>query len=226
MHHLPFADDFIIFSTGKGAAIKEVIQILKDYESQSGQMINFLKTAFYMHSKVETRVIERIKRWTKCTNRTFSFTYLGCPVYLGRKKVELFDKVITKVVGKCKGWSSKLLSVSVLQAVPAYLFADFNPPKAVIKKQEGLFADFLWGFVGNKAKYHWSSWKILAKPVNEGGVGFCGFEEMVFAASAKLWWEFRGGIQYDINFLGLSIAKRHILLQKDGNINTLKYGEG
>ncbi|RAL51609.1 hypothetical protein DM860_018267 [Cuscuta australis] len=40
-------------------------------------------------------------------------------------------------------------------------------------------------------RYHWGSWKTLARPTREGGVGFLDFMTLAKSCSAKLWWNFR-----------------------------------
>ncbi|XP_019151077.1 PREDICTED: uncharacterized protein LOC109147873 [Ipomoea nil] len=102
---------------------------------------------------------------------------------------------------KCRGWQARILSQggkavlikTVLQALPTHIFYALSPPKAVVKQIERLFADFFWGEIDGKKKYHWGSWKTLAKPTGDGGVGFLGMQDLVDAAGMKLWWNFRKG---------------------------------
>ncbi|XP_019166699.1 PREDICTED: uncharacterized protein LOC109162453 [Ipomoea nil] len=199
INHLSFADDMIIFTSGKGGALSEVMKTLECYEKQSGQFVNKNKSGFYMHPKVRGEVIQRVKKTTKCQHREFPFTYLGCPIYLGRKRVHLFSSLIDRISARCKGWQSRLLSPggkavlikSELQALPMYIFSAINPPKAVIKQIERIFADFFWGKVDGKQKYHWSSWESLTKATDRGGVGFTSLKEMIAASGTRLWWHFR-----------------------------------
>lgn len=107
--------------------------------------------------------------------------------------------LVERIAAKCKGWQARLLSQggkgvlvkNVLQAMPAHIFYAINPPKAVIKQIQRLFAQFFWGKEDGRQKHHWSSWETLARPITEGGVGFVGLNEMIEAAGAKLWWHFR-----------------------------------
>ncbi|XP_019161001.1 PREDICTED: uncharacterized protein LOC109157602 [Ipomoea nil] len=135
IHHLAYADDVIIFSTGRQGTICKVIRALKDYEDISGQMVSFPKSAFYMHPNTLGPVIRRIRDITRCIHRSFPFTYLGCPIYVKRKKCVYFSSVVDKVKAKCLGWQRRLLSkggkavliTSVLQAIPLHLFAACAP---------------------------------------------------------------------------------------------------
>ncbi|XP_019166530.1 PREDICTED: uncharacterized protein LOC109162265 [Ipomoea nil] len=171
------------------------------YEAQSGQLINRQKSAFYMQAKATLESIERVREITGCQFKSFPFTYLGCPIYQGRKKTTLFDGLTDRVANRCKGWQARILSQggkavlikTILQAMPTHMFYAISPPKAVIKQIESLLADFFWGKAEGKKKYHWGSWKTLARPTEEGGVGFQRMQELVDAASVKLWWNFRKG---------------------------------
>ncbi|XP_019157299.1 PREDICTED: uncharacterized protein LOC109153867 [Ipomoea nil] len=98
IHHLSYADDVIIFSTGRQGVICKVIRALKDYEGISGQMVSFPKSAFYMHPDTSGRVIRRIRDITRCIHRSLPFTYLGCPIYVERKKCVYFSSVVDKVI--------------------------------------------------------------------------------------------------------------------------------
>nr|GMD40785.1 uncharacterized protein LOC109152047 [Ipomoea batatas] len=99
-----------IFSNYRQQAIQKVIAALKDYEEISGQLVSFEKTAFYMHPRTPERVVARVHRATGCVHKSFPFTYLGCPVYVGRKKCIYFASVVDKVKAKCLSWQRRVLS--------------------------------------------------------------------------------------------------------------------
>ncbi|XP_019163198.1 PREDICTED: uncharacterized protein LOC109159551 [Ipomoea nil] len=151
-----------------------------------------------MHPRTPDRVLQRVRRATRCIRRSFPFTYLGCPVYVGRNKCIYFSPTVDKVKAKCLSWERRVLSkggkatliTSVLQAIPLHLFAACAPPKQVIRDLERCFASFFWRQSG-RSGYHYSSWKNLVLPKKEGGVGFLDLDLMVRAASAKVWWTFR-----------------------------------
>ncbi|RAL45486.1 hypothetical protein DM860_014875 [Cuscuta australis] len=56
---------------------------------------------------------------------------------------------------------------------------------------ESIMARFFWSGLGGTRRYHWGSWKTLARPTREGGVGFLDFMTLAKSCSAKLWWNFR-----------------------------------
>ncbi|XP_031114556.1 uncharacterized protein LOC116018726 isoform X2 [Ipomoea triloba] len=94
------------------------------------------------------------------------------------------------------------------EAIPSHMFYAIGPPKTVIKKIEKLLADFFWGTIDGKAKYHWSSWSNLAKPIKEGGVGLTSLSEVIEAVGMKLWWHFRAHKSLWGDFLRAKYCKR------------------
>lgn len=94
IHHLAFADDLIVFTCGKGEAIQGTMRAIEYYESVSGQLVNKNKSAFYVHEKTSGEVVRKVGRLIGYQNKKFPFVYLGCPIYVGRKRVALFANLI------------------------------------------------------------------------------------------------------------------------------------
>ena len=46
-------------------------------------------------------------------------------------------------------------------------------------------ADFFWGWNSDRKKYHWTSWKNLRFPYDEGGVGMSNFKDVCKAFQLK-----------------------------------------
>lgn len=74
-------------------------------------------------------------------DKYFPLNYLGCPLYVGRKKAEYFDILLSKIVKRLNGWQDKLLSYggktvlikSILQSLPIYTLFAMSPPQATFK---------------------------------------------------------------------------------------------
>ncbi|VFQ89254.1 unnamed protein product [Cuscuta campestris] len=186
--------------TAKGSRPIEVVDTddVAVYRSHSCSAVSFLKSAFYMHPKALARVLERVRDTLGCSLDVLSFTYLGCPIYHGRKCIHYFEPILKKMRDKCCAWMGCYLSrgkaimiKSVLQAIPTHLLAAHFPPKIVIREMESIMARFFWPGLGGTRRYHWGSWKTLARPMREGGVGFLDFMTLAKSCSAKLWWNFR-----------------------------------
>lgn len=86
--------------------------------------------------------------------------YLGMPLYVGRKTLNMFDPLLAKVQKKLAGWKSKLLSFGgklilikhVLHSMPVHLLSMMNLPKGIFAKLKSIFSNFLWGSSAEKKK--------------------------------------------------------------------------
>ncbi|XP_049364529.1 uncharacterized protein LOC125829336 [Solanum verrucosum] len=179
VNHLSFADDIIIFTSGRKKSLELIMHTLNIYEETSGQLVNKDKSHFMVHSNAFNSTKDRIKRVTGFKQKEGHITYLGCPLYIGRPRIIYFSDLINKVVNRITGWKAKILSYGgrktlvkhVLQSLPIHLISAIYPPSTIIKQIQNLMADFFWGWKNDRKKYHWSSWKNLSFPYEEGGIG-------------------------------------------------------
>lgn len=113
MNHLAYADDIVIFTGGKSKSVKLVLKQIKLYEKSSGQKLNRDKSFFLTSPKTSPSRINRMREITGFMDHNFPFTYLGCPIYIGRKKIAYFDGLVSKIVKRLSGWQGKILSLGV-----------------------------------------------------------------------------------------------------------------
>ncbi|XP_070014883.1 uncharacterized protein LOC142174546 [Nicotiana tabacum] len=151
-------------------------------------------------------------------NKEFPFVYLGCPIFVGRKRIVYFDGLVSKISKRLNGWQGKILSHGVkltlvehtLQAIPTCILAAMNPPKATYKTLKRYFANFFWGATNDKSKYHWSSWGNLCYPKEDRG----GWNWHQMSArhwrhiTIKRWWNFRTQQNLWTNFLRAKYCSR------------------
>lgn len=71
--------------------------VLCRYKEVSGQMINKPKIYFYIHENTLLAVGVRMRRATCIKMGNFPFTYLGCPVFYGRRNVAQYGELLRKV---------------------------------------------------------------------------------------------------------------------------------
>ncbi|OIT30618.1 putative ribonuclease h protein [Nicotiana attenuata] len=196
INHLAYVDDVIIFSSGNQKSIK---LIMKEIRTNSGQQVNSNKSHFLTAPRTTTARINRLRACTGFMEKDLPFIYLGCPIYVRRKKIEHFDIMINKVVKMLNGWQGKMLSYDgriilikhVLQALPTYNLSALSPPKGTFKLLEKHFANFFCGSNGDTRKYYWSSWKNLCYPIEEGGISIRRMEDINETLAIKKWWRFR-----------------------------------
>nr|XP_009624678.1 uncharacterized protein LOC104115704 [Nicotiana tomentosiformis] len=123
---------------------------VKLYEKSSGQKVNEDKSFLCTSPKASSSRINKMIDSTGFKPKQFPFTYLGSPLYVGRKKLSIFDDLVNKIIKKIHGWQGKFLSYGgkitlikhVLQAVSTYTFAEMYPPKGTFKLIEKHFAKF------------------------------------------------------------------------------------
>ena len=199
VNHLSFADDIILFTSGRCKTLELLMDTLKKYENISGQLINGDKSHFLIHPNAFNSTRDRIKRLTGFKQKQGPITYLGCPLFVGRPRNAYFSNLINKVISRITGWQTKqlsfggkaVLSKHVLQALPIHLLTAVTPPNTIIKQIQMLIADFFWGWQNNRRKYHWSSWKNLSYPYEEGGIGMRNLHDICKSFQFKQWWTFR-----------------------------------
>ncbi|KAI0495439.1 hypothetical protein KFK09_021740 [Dendrobium nobile] len=98
--HLSFADDFILFSNGSINNIKELINFLISFDNQSGLSINKDKNTFIMGKSINQNRINAIQRVCGFQSKNLPITYLGTPIYKGKKKEISFLRYLYKVSEK------------------------------------------------------------------------------------------------------------------------------
>ncbi|XP_060183167.1 uncharacterized protein LOC132613136 [Lycium barbarum] len=175
------------------------MKILKKYHEASGQEINIEKSCYITHSSLNPRTTKRLKKWIGYKHSNFPFNYLGCPIYTGRKRIDIFTDLTTKVINKTGGWKTNLLSAGgkaliikhVVQSQTLHLFAALEPPITTLKQIEMYFCNFFWGQKEDKNKYHWSNWKKLYYPTEEKGLGFKRLKDICKTFTMKRWWRLR-----------------------------------
>ncbi|XP_059292579.1 uncharacterized protein LOC132046049 [Lycium ferocissimum] len=197
--HLSFADDTIIFSSGRKATLQTILKTLANYERVLGKLINKNKCSFTMAPNITLSIIRRVGNFLNMRYEHFPIKYLGCPIYTGRKTLDIFPEMINKVINKIKGWQLKFLSSGgratlirhVLLALNVHTLAAVHPPKGIFELIETYLTRFYWTGNEEGGTYHWISWDNLSYPYKEGGSNFRKLEDTYKAFTAKQWWKFR-----------------------------------
>ena len=98
VNHLSFADDIILFTSGRQKTLKLLMKTLKEYEETSGQLIIEDKSHFMLHSNAFNSTRDRIKRLIGFKQKQGPLTYLGCPSFVGSPRNIYFSDLVNKVV--------------------------------------------------------------------------------------------------------------------------------
>lgn len=111
INHLAYADDTIIFSSSDVTLLQLIMEVLSAYEVASGQLINKAKSAVYMHHSTSEEVVMKVQRITGIVLQGFPFTYLGCPIFYSRRRMDYYEGLIKKVLDQLQSWKGKMLSI-------------------------------------------------------------------------------------------------------------------
>ncbi|KAL3522759.1 hypothetical protein ACH5RR_015593 [Cinchona calisaya] len=135
--------------------------------------------------------------------------YLGCPIFVGRKKKQIFEPLVENVRHKLDGKKHKLLSPEgrlilvhhLLSSIPIHVLSVMNPPKGTIQDLECYFASFFWGESDWGSRRNWRKWSRICLPTQEAGLGVRYFNTIFESFSLKMWLNF-----YTSNSFGLLLC--------------------
>lgn len=160
--------------------MKFMIKVLKKCEVVTGQLINLKKSVFYVHEKVNPALVATIRKLSQIKQGTFTFIYLGCPIFHGRNKICCYDSIVKKIGNRIQSWNGKLISYGgrvvlinhVFQGMHINLLSTLNLPKGVIRKIHSFFFKSFWNDTVEKKSRHWVNWDTLCLQKKKRGVGF------------------------------------------------------
>ena len=129
-----------------------ILRILKDYETASGQQINFQKSSIQFGHKIEEATRQELRDILGIQNLGGMGSYLGLPESLGGSKVQVFGFVQERLNKRVNGWTfrfftkggKEVIIKSVITALPNHVMSVYRLPKATVKKLKGAVSQFWW----------------------------------------------------------------------------------
>ncbi|XP_060170934.1 uncharacterized protein LOC132601901 [Lycium barbarum] len=117
------------------------------------------------------------KAYDRIPKKDFPFTYLGVPIYYGRRRNIHYKEIIEKIQNRLSSWTGKLLSIGgrttlikhVLQSMSIHLLSACDPPSAILAQIHRLFAKFFWSNSVGNSNFECDPTIILVKETAEVG---------------------------------------------------------
>ncbi|CAA7397126.1 unnamed protein product [Spirodela intermedia] len=198
--HSLFADDAILFLNGCETSIRGLMSIISRYERAAGQLVNASKSSFTVGPSTPIGTIRRIQGLIGFSRGHLPFDYLGCPIFLGRRRIHYFDALVGKLRKKLAGWKIQLLSPGgriqlirhVLMSMPLHLLAVHEVLDTVLQTIRRICTSFLWdGQLEGPRRQRRVSWEKACRPTNEGGLGIRRPQDVFNMLQKKLVWRMR-----------------------------------
>ncbi|KAA3488532.1 non-ltr retroelement reverse transcriptase [Gossypium australe] len=104
--HLLFADDCMMFGEATKQGAKNMKDILKEYESCSGQCVNFNKSTIFYSSNTTVEAKEVVSSLLGVRSSSSPEKYLGLPNVVGKRKKEAFQSILDKITLRIESWST------------------------------------------------------------------------------------------------------------------------
>ncbi|CAA7027603.1 unnamed protein product [Microthlaspi erraticum] len=150
VNHLLFADDPMFFCKASRRNCDALVNILKNYETASGQKINVEKSSITFANKTNGETKTMAKEILGIAKTGGQGNYLGLPEHFGRRKKDLFSIIVDRIRNRLVSWSTKFLSgagkmtmlKSVLSAIPTYTMSCFKLSKSLCKRIQSVMTHF------------------------------------------------------------------------------------
>ncbi|KAH0702587.1 hypothetical protein KY285_016865 [Solanum tuberosum] len=191
--HLVFADDLMIFCSGKEQSVRRVMEALDHFTRVTGMIENMDKSNMFI-AGTDEQTNALLLSITGFTVGTFPIRYLG--LSLSSKKWSKLEcqQLSAKITHRIKNGYAKMLSyagrlkiiIAVLFSIHSFWGAVFVLLQSVLKEVDRLCREYLWGNYQDKRSITLVSWEKLCIPKQYGGLNIKGCRIWNIASVGKL----------------------------------------
>lgn len=168
----------MIFTDGAAASLKGVFEVLSEFTSISGLVINPSKSSIFMAGRISQLFRDEVQRLGIPTE-SLPVRYLGLPLTTKTMTKADYEPLIDQIRTRMVSWSSRSLSYAghlqlfrtVIGSITNFWCSVFRLPKRCLNTIEGMCATFFWScspHTHTKAKVAWDD---VCRPKDEGGLG-------------------------------------------------------
>ncbi|XP_058757179.1 uncharacterized protein LOC131630417 [Vicia villosa] len=180
--HSMYADDIMVFCSGRCSNINSMKTIFHNYVVASGQHVNLAKSYIFMGG-MSNSAKASILADTGFQLGSLPFFHLGAPLFKGRVKNCHIAPIIDRITAKLACWKGNCLSMAgrlvlikaIVHSMALYTISICNWPSTVIKLLEKACRNFLWSGSTSTKKMCLVLWKKICQPFNHGGLGIHSF---------------------------------------------------
>jgi hypothetical protein len=191
--HCLYANDIMVFCSGKLSCIQALKNLFVRYANCSGQIINAAKSTIYSGGISQSR-LNNIVNNIGFNVGSFPFNYLGVPIFKGKPKARFFNPIADKIKNKLSAWKASLLSIAgrvqlvkfVIQSMTIYSISIYSWPTSILKSIEAWIRNFIWSGSIDQRKLVTVAWKKICSPFEEGGLGLRSLKVLNAATNLKL----------------------------------------
>ena len=199
--HLFFTDDLVLFTKADHKNCQSVKEVLESFCDLPGQKVNLNKSKVFFSPNVSPTLCSEFRAVFGFESTPNLGKYLGLPIkHIGSLSQD-YDFVVKRVQSKLIRWKANLLSMaghvnlvqSVTLVIPSYVMQGVLLPGKTLAAIDRLNCNFIWGSSNTttQKKLHLVSWKKIAKPKANGGLGIMAAKPKNLALAAKLCWRFK-----------------------------------
>jgi len=132
-----FAYDSLLFYKAKATACNNPKNIINNFCSLSGQLINFHKSSLVFSRNATRAHKQMLAAIFNIPQRESLGKYLGCPTFQGKPKATTFTDILAKATAKMESWKANSLSKagrtvliqSNLESLPTHIMQCFENSK-------------------------------------------------------------------------------------------------
>jgi len=158
--------------------------VLNTFSEATGLRVN-LRKSMMLPININEERFDLLAKTFGCSKGSFPFTYLGLPMGLTKPRIQEYLPFISKCEKRLGSVSSFLsqagrleLTNAVFTSLPTFFMCTLALPKTVIKRIDSFRKHSLWrGNDINASKPPKTSWKMVCKTKEKGGLGVIDIEK-------------------------------------------------